>query len=116
MTAETHCVAMQCMAMQCDAMHEDPMDKPYVSPFARAAKPREEPRKPSLPAPEESPPEADPTPTPKPKGVKSKRYNLTVRLSPDERDHLEMIGRTEGKPNPMSLAETVRWFIANWRR
>jgi hypothetical protein len=51
----------------------------------------------------------------KPTGVKAKRYNLTVRLSPDERERLAAIGRSVGAPDPLTLAETVRWLIRQHR-
>jgi len=62
-------------------------------------------------------PGPDPGPIePKGSGPRAPRYNLTVRLSGDERDRLEAIGRAVGKPNPLSLAATVRWLIQQFGR
>jgi hypothetical protein len=82
----------------------------YSPPGIGMARPADEPKpQKALPGPPDSPPE------PKPTGPRAPRYNLTVRLSADERDHLRAIGKAVGRPDPLTLAETVRWLIRQQR-
>lgn len=103
-------------------MRNERIVKPSAPLFGGQARPSE-PSKPRAAITHENPPkrppdasaeQADESPKPKPKGVRRARYNLTVRLSPDERERLEIIGRHVGRPDPLTLAETVRWLIGQW--
>ena len=74
-------------------------------------------RKPSAPLFGAGKPREESTPGPEPIAESaSGRHNLTVRLSDAERERLECIARTEGHPDPLSLAGAVRWLIRSWRK
>jgi hypothetical protein len=93
-------------------MNERRRTVPNLGPMVTATH-RPEPSKPrALEGPKPAP---EPSTEPDSPNPRAPRYNLTVRLSADERDRLRAIGRAVGRPDPLPLAETIRWLIKQWR-